>query len=372
MARRLIGILEVISGITILGAGLAVGAGLLIALQGVGATGMQGLSLPIGLFIAGVGLVGFVPGVTLRRAAAAIRETSPELPASTPQSRLVSTAVAGFAVLASAAPLAVGFPGTGRIDALPVFQMALGVILATCAWAARYLPGRPLGDALLGIALVGGGLGAWQTSAITGDLGQQQVDADEKARREAMYAPIREGPTAGEIARALPEVGSWLAVTGGVEPDIRGDEYPYGPKDALGGVRGREVRLAAVGQCWNSAAASELVVVAFLAQTKDAEGNIDMRRRVELPALPCDGEVHVTTSEVLHVPDWLDMAARPDQRQEWLGATGDIPIVDPGEPFPDHAERWMLYVSAEPGSSVEELRAAVDGQVEPLVLTPLP
>jgi hypothetical protein len=372
MQARLAAALEIVGLLLLLAAGLTIGGGLLVAVSGIGATGLGALTLPAGLIIAAAGAVGILPGRALRRAARTLGEMS-ELPATSARGRRVSTAVAAAAATAGAAPILTWIATTGSPNLFLVGQLLLGGAACLGAWSARYLLDRGLGAALIFFAMFVIGIGAWEATAVARDHAYAQELVGERERLEELYAPIKNGPTAGDVAALIPSAGSWRAVTGWVHPEpLGGDDYPYGPKDTLAAFRGQQVRLAVVGQCWVDGTDGSLAVTIFLPPRSAPTGSTSNRQQLEMPPIACDGEVHAVSSDAVRLPDGLDAGAPFVERQEWLTAIGSaspaVPV--PGNPYADHAERWLVYVAADPGSSLDELRAALAAHLPKLVLTP--
>jgi hypothetical protein len=136
----------------------------------------------------------------------------------------------------------------------------------------------------------------------------------------------------------------------------------------LAELRGQVVRLAVVGLCWTEDPDGRLHPYGWLALERDAAGEVSERQQLQLPTSPCDGLVHVSTSEPLTLADWFDASTPPMRQGEWLTLTAVAgpEAPDPAKAAGEHAERWLVFVTADAAADPAELEAAVAQHLPPL------
>jgi len=248
--------------------------------------------------------------------------------------------------MAAAISETVGQTGT----VVTIAWLAGAVFCGTAAWAARYFPQQDLGRGLLVVALLGGGLAGWVSLSMLGVPGYDETPL-EPAGEPSDQALNSVSP--GDVARDIGSVGTWILIAGGTPPTVP-EDASTGPNVVLAELRGKPVRFALVGQCRIDGTygylTADLVVVA------GASAGEITSRRLALSPLRCNGLFQTSVSIAVDLPAWLDASAPDAKRQAWFSAAVVTSSPSDGRGTPARrVQRWLVYVSPEPPSAVEDV-----------------
>jgi len=385
-------------GITAGALGLLGGAGMFVLGMGAGLSGWGALA--IGFLLAIAAFHALVTGLVLRRTVSAIRSAGTEPPSPDAAARSVSTllallAAAGWASPAAAALLLGSAGGGNQLVGLFVIQgVVVGLVATAAAWALRHRWRQELGGLLIVVTLAGLVVPGWETFFQVNQWRSQAAFAEEQAQFQARYASFARDADIGEIATSIGEIGSWRLVDGGQYPALNHEaggvwstgsstvsEYleVYGAERLrwIGEFGGRTVRFMLVGQCWVVGEVGEFYMSIQTRGSSTASNG--PTADLSLPA--CDGTVATAVSGPVQLTGWTaeEFAA--------IVAGGSMPVwwvhVMLGcSAFPcyqeaaahdsrtaqPYAERWLLYLSADPATPESEVREAFAALVPTLVI----
>ena len=362
------GLARLASLVAYLGAGLAILAGGVLAVSSIGATGLAALGMLAGAFLIVAGVIALVPAKLLGTAAGVLESGDADQAEPHGRTRRLSTVVAIGAAAAYIAPVAILTQTAGLDPVVLLLHLVTGFVFVAAAWTARQLGRRPLAIGLIAIALLGAALPAMEAVSFAGDWARRQELVAQQEAFDALYAPIRNGPSAARAGEVIGTVGSWRPVMGGVWPNVHTDSWPEDANDLFLELTGRTVRFTIVGQCWLDGIAGAMTVEAWFAQTRDPNGDV-RKINLDIDPVPCDGELHAITSAAVGVPTWFDTSGHPADRYEWMLASAYASAANPAPGASiERAERWLMFVSPEPASSIDELVAAVAAVFDPIRL----
>jgi hypothetical protein len=387
-----------VTGIAAGGLGLLGGAAMLVLGMAAGVVG-SGLA-GVGFLLAIAALPAFVTGLVLRSTISAIRAVGREQPRPDGAARTVSTllsvlAAAGWASPAAAA-LLLGSTGTGDQTAgfFVVQGMVVGAVATVAMWTLRYRARQELGALLIVVTLAGLVVPGWETLLQVSEWRRQATYAEEQEQFQARYANFARDADIGEIATTIGDIGSWRLVDGGQYPalnheaggvwsdsssSVSGYLEVYGAERLrwIGEFGGRTVRFLLVGQCWVVGEVGEFhMSILTRGPTADSYGPT---ADLSLPA--CDGTVATAVSRPIRLVAWtaedftafladglipvwwLNMMLGCDVFPcSQAAAENDMRTAQP------YAERWLLFLSEDPGTPESEVREAFAALVPTLVL----
>jgi hypothetical protein len=366
------------AALSLLLGGLLVAGGVIAGLGSMGASGLGavfGFALAIGALVLGAGPVAL--GLSLLGAMRSVANEGPA-PASTGM-RVTSTLVAVVTLVVWVLPIWAiltfhpGDPAWGTVAAV---GLVIGAGTAIGAWFARHVSGKGLSTALLLIAMLGLVIPGWEATSMTTTAAQQATYAEQEAAFAARYADIASGPHPDQFVPAVGDVGSWRVVSGGEWPDryLSWDAFEpcCGWNAAMAhfsDLAGKRVRFLFVGECWVEGDPGRLdVSVMVRGQSLKVEDVISVA--IPTPLGPCDRAIGSTVSEAVVLPAWGGAGFAAAVRDGILPVSWNVNAVaaQPGPEWPERAARWLLFVSVDPATSVDDVVAAVSRAVPPLVI----
>ena len=298
----------------------------------------------------------------LRSAARAVERAGPDRPPPSLKARRVSTGLVVIAALIAISPLAAMLLIQVLLgpDALPsdtgfvaLVALALGALSIAAARLLRHGPAVLLGTVgPLVLAIVAPAvIQLWVTTQTVSFAMQHRASQEQAEQRAFRYADLIDGPSAGELVDAVANAGSWHAISGGVHPFLRSDEWTRN-QSPVADLSGRTVRFAVFVQCW----------IEDDPGTIDVSG-IDFDRGLfwGVRSGACNGTMQVLVSGPVVLPDWpQDRLAAARARDRDLVSVSATPLTTDGtRATGEYAVRYVVFISADPATPVGELTRAV-------------